>query len=114
MDRPENSVSLTARERMKFLELIDEFGSDANGDVVATRFGWSTRIRLWFWRHRRAAMVLVPIGLSLMMVSVMTLWPLGLLGAPLLGLGLAASQDLFGGSWRRRRLRRSRNKDGNR
>lgn len=109
MDRPfRRHVALTEEERLKFQELVRGLGPTPMTDPVRGRLGRMTRWRMTFWRHRSAATLLVPVGVLVMMVAVVYWWPLGLLGAGALGVGLSAANGLAGDRLKRRRLSRRR------
>lgn len=95
---------LTKRERAEFKDLVGRLGPVPGFGPRLSSLGLVTRVRLAFWRHLHAAVVLVPVGLMVMMAALPYRWPLGLFGAPMVGIGLLATFELV----RSRRFRRRR------
>lgn len=86
---------LSKREEVDFRELSDRLGPVPSAVPVERALGWPTRVRLAFWRHLALSALLVPIGIATLMVAVVTWWPIGLLGAPLIGVGELAVVSLL-------------------
>ncbi len=104
MDRPfRRPVTLTDEERRRFQELVSELGSGSDADEIRIRLGWPARLRMALLRRRSAMVLLLPIGLLVAAVAIVTWWPLGLVGAGLLGLGVHAANGIVADGLRRLR-----------
>lgn len=91
MDRPpRETIKLSQRERDQFQRLV----SPLEADPSETKLSRRTVLRVAFWRHLAVATLLIPVGIAVMVVGVLTWWPVGLIGAPLVALGLIAGLEL--------------------
>jgi hypothetical protein len=83
------NVHLTKAERAEFQRLVRPL----QAGPTEAKLGLRTLIRVASWRHLTLAPLLLPIGLAIMVVGVVTWWPAGLAGAPLVAIGLYAGVE---------------------
>jgi len=95
VDSPfQKRVFLTKEERRSFEQLISGLEPELS-ESAPPRLKWPKRFPMFFWRHLGASAMLLPVGLTLMIVSVLTWWPLGILGFASAAIGMRAANALL-------------------
>ncbi|MGI9599447.1 MAG: hypothetical protein ACR2QK_25005 [Acidimicrobiales bacterium] len=95
MDSPfQKRVFLTEEERQRFEQLIEELEPEL-AEPTESGVRWPRQPQALFWSHLGPCALLLPVGLILMIVSVLTWWPLGLLGLAIATVGMRAVNALL-------------------
>lgn len=95
MNNPRHEqVRLRPTERAEFTAIARRFGPQPCDPPERPVLGWRNRARALFFSHLAACALLVPIGVAAMGAAVLVWWPLGLIGAGLVAIGLAATIEL--------------------
>jgi hypothetical protein len=95
---------LSKSERAEFRRLVGSLEPPA----AEAKLGRRASVWAGFWRHQALATLLIPVGLVVMVVGLVTWWPAGLLGAPFVAVGFIAASELVASRLMRLRLKRQK------
>lgn len=98
-------VNLKPAERARFRAIARRFGCRPSEPAVVAMFGWTHRARIVFYLHLTWAALLLPLGLAVTAVAVLTSWPIGLLGLGPIVVGQLALFEIVKARLIRRGLR---------
>lgn len=100
-------VPLTATERAEFRSLTRRIGTPPSPSALSLDVPLSrgARYRIAAYAHLRRVALLAPIGAVVLILALMTWWPLGLVGAAMVAVGQWACYEIIRMRWVRGRLR---------